>query len=77
MWETGIDFNSCQNPPFAWVPPKPHQIETPLYTVDAMENLVRDFKAVGGGVTFNIGIFQEGVLGPATIDRLAELAKRV
>jgi hypothetical protein len=77
MWETGIDFNPCQNPPFAWVPPKPHQIETPLYTVDAMENLVRDFKSVGGGVTFNIGIFQEGVLGPATIDRLAELAKRV
>jgi hypothetical protein len=59
------------------VPPKQHQIETPLYTVDAMENLVRDFKAVGGGVTFNIGIFQEGTLGPETVDRLAALAARI
>ena len=28
------------------------------------------------GVTFNVGIFQEGGLGPETIDQLAELASR-
>jgi len=77
MWETGIEFNECQNPPFPWVAPKPHQIEKPLYTVNAMERLVRDFKAAGGGVTFNIGIFQEGVLGAATVRRLASVAKRL
>jgi hypothetical protein len=39
--------------------------------------VVRDFKSVGGGVTFNVGIFQEGGLGPQTVDQLAELAARV
>jgi len=45
--------------------------------VNALENLVREFKAVGGGVTFNVGIFQEVVVGPKTVDRLAELAGRL
>jgi hypothetical protein len=49
-------------------------MERPLYTVGELETVVRDFKAVGGGVTFNIGIFQEGVLGPETVDQLADLA---
>jgi hypothetical protein len=77
MWERGIDFADWQNPPFAWVPPEPHQMERPLYTVDELETVVRDFKAAGGGVTFNVGIFQEGTLGPETVDRLAALAARV
>lgn len=77
MWETGIAFDKCQNPPFPWVPPKPHQIERPLYRVGALEKLVRSFKAVGGGVTFNIGIFQEGTLGLASINRLAQLSNRL
>jgi hypothetical protein len=77
MWETGINFAEWQNPPIAWLPPKPHQIEDPLYTVDELATVVRDFQAVGGGVTFNVGIFQEGIVGPKTVDRLAELAKRM
>jgi len=77
MWETGINFADWQNPPIAWVPPRPHEIEDPLYTVDSLETVVRDFKAVGGGVTFNIGIFQEGTVGPKTVERLAALAQRV
>jgi len=77
MWERGIAFADWQSPPFAWVAPKPHQMERPLYTVADLESLVRDFKAVGGGVTFNVGIFQEGSLGPETVNRLAELARRV
>ncbi|MBM4163185.1 MAG: hypothetical protein FJ222_01895 [Lentisphaerae bacterium] len=77
MWETRIVFHECQNPPFAWVPPEPNQMERPLYSTDELESVVRDFKAVGGGVTFNVGIFQEGNLGPATVDRLAALAGRM
>ena len=78
MWEHGIPFNNdWQNPAFPWVAPKPHQMEKPLYAVDDLETVVRDFKAVGGGVTFNVGIFQEGGLGPDTVSQLAELATRV
>ena len=78
MWQTGIPFNpDWQNPAFPWVAPKPHQMEKPLYTLDDLETVVRDFKSVGGGVTFNVGIFQEGVVGPRTIAQLAELSKRI
>jgi hypothetical protein len=78
MWEHGIPFNyDWQKSPFPWVAPEPHQMEKPIYTVDDLETVVRDFKSVGGGVTFNVGIFQEGGLGPQTVDQLAELAARV
>jgi len=78
MWEHGIAFApDWQNPPFAWVPPEPGKMESPLYTVADLEGLVQEFKAVGGGVTFNVGIFQEGHLGPETVDQLAEVASRV
>jgi len=78
MWETGIAFNTdWQNPAFKWVPPRPHKMERPLYTVSHLETVVRDFKSVGGGVTFNAGIFQEGGLGLDTVDQLAELATRL
>jgi hypothetical protein len=78
MWETGISFNlDWQNPAFKWVPPKPHKMERPLYTLTDLETVVRDFKSVGGGVTFNVGIFQEGGLGPDTVAQLAKLAGRM
>lgn len=78
MWEHGIPFNmDWQSPAFAWVPPKPHQMESPLYSVADLETVVRDFKSVGGGLTFNVGIFQEGHLGPDTVAQLAKLATRV
>ncbi|MBM4144148.1 MAG: hypothetical protein FJ225_11240 [Lentisphaerae bacterium] len=78
MWEHRIPFNyDWQKSPFPWVAPKPHQMEKPLYTVADLETVVREFKAVGGGVTFNAGIFQEGGLGPDTVSRLAQLAARL
>jgi hypothetical protein len=78
MWETGIPFNpDWQNPAFPWVAPKPHQMEKPLYSLADLETVVRDFKSVGGGVTFNVGIFQEGGLGPDTVAHLAKLARRI
>ena len=78
MWGRGIPFNTdWQNPPFPWVPPEPGKMEKPLYTVDDLEGIVRDFKDVGGGATFNVGIFPEGSLGPDTVDQLTELAGRL
>jgi hypothetical protein len=78
MWETGIPFNpDWQNPAFPWVAPKPHQMEKPLYTLEHLETVVRDFKSVGGGVTFNVGIFQEGGLGPDTVTQLGRLSRRI
>lgn len=77
MWATRIEFAAWQNPPFPWVPPEPGKMERPLYTVDDLATLVRDFKAAGGGVTFNVGIFQGGGLGPDTVAQLAELASRI
>ena len=78
MWQTGIPFNpDWQNPAFPWVAPKPHQMEKPLYTLDDLETVVRDFKSVGGGVTFNVGIFQEGGLGADTVTQLGRLARRL
>ena len=78
MWARGIPFNTdWQNPAFKWVPPEPGKMERPLYTVSDLEGLVRDFKAVGGGITFNVGIFQEGGLGPDTVRQLAKLASRL
>jgi hypothetical protein len=77
MWEHGIDFADWQNPPFKMAKPKRGKMERPLYTLADLETLVRDFKAAGGGVTFNVGIFQEGGLGPDTVAQLAKLAGRV
>jgi len=77
MWEHGIGFADWQNPPFKMAKPKRGKMERPLYTVADLETLVRDFKAAGGGVTFNIGIFQEGGLGPDTVAQLAKLGSRV
>jgi len=77
MWGHGGQFYDWMNPPFAWVPPKRHEMERPLYATDDLEKLVREFKAVGGGVTFNVGIFQEGRLGAETVDQLAALTSRL
>jgi hypothetical protein len=49
-------------------------MEPPLYTTADLATLVSDFKAAGGGVTFNVGIFQEGGLGPESVAQLNELA---
>ena len=51
--------------------PSPGEMEVPLYSLADLHRLVSDFKAAGGGVTFNVGIFQEGGLGTRTVARLA------
>ena len=77
MWAHGSGFASWQNSPYDIVAPDHGKMERPLYSASDLETLVQDFKAAGGGVTFNVGIFQEGNLGPDTVDQLNELASRV
>ena len=77
MWWHGAGFAEWQHSPYVIAEPPAGEMESPLYQLQDLETLVRDFRAAGGGVTFNVGIFQEGGLGAATVDRLAELAVRL
>ncbi len=74
MWAHGNRGADWQCLPFTIPITKPGAMEPPLYSVSELETLVREFKTAGGGVTFNAGIFQEGGLGPGTVEQLAELA---
>jgi hypothetical protein len=74
MWAHGWTFADWQNSPYEIAPIAPGEMERPLYPLSDLETLVRDFKEVGGGVTFNVGIFQEGGLGIRTVDQLRELS---
>lgn len=75
MWGHGCRGKGWQCLPFTIPATGPGEMEPPLYTVSDLQTLVRDFKAAGGGVTFNVGIFQEGGLGPKSVDQLAELTR--
>ncbi len=77
MWMHGSRFGDWLNVPFAQPPIGPGEMEPPVYATADLATVVRDFKSAGGGVTFNVGIFQEGGLGPRTVDQLAELASIV
>jgi len=74
MWAHGCRFGDWLNVPFAQPPIEPGEMEPPVYSTADLATLVRDFKAAEGGVTFNVGIFQEGALGERTVAQLAELA---
>ncbi len=73
-WGHGNSFLPEHNLPVAVPPYQAGRMEPPLYSTADLATLVSDFKAAGGGVTFNVGIFQEGGLGPETVDQLNELA---
>ncbi len=53
------------------------EMEPPLYATADLATVVRDFKAAGGAVTFNVGVFREGGLGEATVAQLADLARQL
>jgi hypothetical protein len=76
-WAHGNPWTAAQHLPLTPVAPVGGEMEPPLYSVADLETLVRDFKAAGGAVTFNVGIFQEGGLGEATVAQLAELTGRL
>jgi len=77
MWWHGQGFAPCQNSPYHIASPEPGTMEQPLYPTSDLQVLLEDFKSVGGGVTFNVGIFQEGGLGEQTVAQLGELSSRL
>lgn len=50
-------------------------MEPPVYTDKDLFKFVNDFTKVGGAVTLNLGIFQEGHLGKESIKQLERLKK--
>ena len=77
FWMHGNRFGEYLHLPFAQPSIGAGEMEPPVYATEDLSTLLRDFKAAGGGVTFNVGIFQEGALAPLTVDQLAELASRL
>ena len=51
-------------------------MEEPVYPMDELVGFQGAVRRVGGVVTFNAGIYQEGHLGPRTVRLLADLASR-
>ena len=78
------------NPPPAWLPDNPYQaIDPAAYSIDALAPMeppiygdaelggfLHACLSVGGAVTMNVGIFQEGNLGPATIEQLKRIGAK-
>ncbi len=77
FWAHGNRFGDWLDVPFAQPPIGPGEMEPPVYATADLATVVRDFKSAGGGVTFNVGIFQKGGLGERTVAQLAALTKAV
>jgi hypothetical protein len=61
-----------------WVHEKqPGEIEPPKYAAQALADYVRAWQRFGGGVTFNVGIYQDGLIAPPSVDRLREAARLI
>lgn len=75
------------NPPPAWLPGQPfHPIppaansapmELPVYSDQVLGTFLQSCLSKGGAVTLNIGIYEEGHYGEATIQQLARLKKNI
>lgn len=59
-----------------WAHTKDHPM-TPSYPDGELEQFLRGCRAVGGVVTFNVGISQEGALGAETVAQLARLSAAI
>jgi len=76
LWAHGSGWQDFVNAPFKAEAPKTQaEMEPPIYSDSDLIKFVNDFTKVGGAVTLNIGIFQEGRLGKETIKQLEELKK--
>lgn len=51
----------------------PDGMEPPAYSDKELQQFVKNYTGVGGAVTLNVGIFQEGHLGKLTIKQLKKL----
>ena len=54
----------------------PDGMEPPAYTDEQLQLFVKNFTSIGGAVTLNVGIFQEGHLGKLSIAQLQRLKKK-
>ncbi|MDQ2732311.1 MAG: hypothetical protein M3Y56_11675 [Armatimonadota bacterium] len=58
-----------------WAHETPGPMEPPRYPDAELFSFVKSCKAVGGAVTLNVGIYQEGHIGPATLAQLERLSE--
>lgn len=54
-------------------PSTPSEMEHPLYSNPELSGFLRQCLGVGGAVTLNVGIYQEGHLGSETLEQLESL----
>ncbi|HEX2948402.1 MAG TPA: hypothetical protein VHV83_02340 [Armatimonadota bacterium] len=52
----------------------PGPMESPLYSGVDLFSFVKQCKSVGGAVTLNVGIYQDGHLGEETLAQLQRLS---
>lgn len=55
----------------------PDGMEPPVYSNEDLVKFVRNYTRIGGAVTLNAGIFQEGHLGEMTLRQLQELNQQL
>ncbi len=49
-------------------------MEEPVYSDQELSDLLKRIRSAGGVMTFNVGIYQEGHLGPKSVAQLGQLA---
>src|SRR5208337_896616 len=57
-----------------WMHGGPGPIPPPKYSDNDLFRFVKSCKAVGGAVTLNVGIYQEGHMAPASVAQLGRMA---
>jgi hypothetical protein len=50
-------------------------MEPPVYSDEQLQQFVKNYTRIGGAVTLNAGIFQEGHIGKLTLKQLQQLKK--
>ncbi len=53
----------------------PDGMEPPAYADAQLQDFVKNYTSIGGAVTLNVGIFQEGHIGKLTLTQLKKLKK--
>ncbi len=74
VWAHGVPADGVFAERFAPVPDTPvFPMESPAYSDDELLAFLRPCLSVGGAVTLNVGIYQEGHLGAKTVAQLSRL----
>ncbi len=63
-------------PEWATLTQRPAPMEPPAYGDGELMTLLGDFCGQGGAVTFNVGVFADGGMGPETVAQLERLSGR-